>query len=148
VAILFLEKAAGFSLRNKRKLKKWICETVEKEKRVCGDISFVFETDEAVYLVNTEYLQHDWYTDVISFDYNEGKRVNGDIIISVDRVRENAARFGVTPEEEMRRVIIHGVLHLIGYEDGSEEERKNMTRLENKYLALWQKSEKIEDGKV
>jgi rRNA maturation RNase YbeY len=148
VAILFLEKAPGFSLKNKRKLKKWICRTIEAEKRRCGDISFVFEQDEEVYRVNLEYLQHDWYTDVISFDYNEGKKVNGDIIISVDRIKENAGKFGVTAGEEMRRVMIHGVLHLLGYEDHRKEEREKMTGLENKYLALWQNIEGKEDGKV
>jgi len=148
VAILFLEKAPGFSLKNKRKLKKWICRTIEAEKRICGDISFVFEQDEEVYRVNLEYLQHDWYTDVISFDYNKGKKVNGDIIISVDRIKENAGKFGVTAREEMRRVMIHGVLHLLGYEDHSKEEREKMTGLENKYLALWQNIEGKEDGRI
>jgi rRNA maturation RNase YbeY len=141
VAVLFLEKAPGYTLKDKRKIKRWIRRTIETEKSLCGDISFVFEQDEEVYRINVEYLQHDWYTDVISFEYNEGKRVNGDIIISVDRVKENAGRYGVTVEEEMKRVMIHGVLHLLGYEDGSVEERENMTVLENKYLALWQNIE-------
>jgi len=148
LAILFLEKSPGFTLRKKRKLKKWIRETVQMENRFCGDITFVFECDEEVYRINLKYLKHDWYTDVISFDYGEENKVGGDIIISVDRVRENANKYEVSFEKEIRRIMIHGILHLAGYDDGNEEEKKRMTRLEDKYLALWQKMEEQEDGKV
>ncbi len=113
---------------------------------MCGDITFVFENDEEVYQVNLKYLDHDWYTDVISFDYNQGERVNGDIIISVDRVKENAKTYGVRWEEEMRRVMIHGVLHLIGYEDDTVGKKEAMRKKEDKYLALWEKmGEKTQD---
>lgn len=148
MAILFLEKAPGFTLRKKRELKKWVKEAVALENRNFGDITFVFESDEEVYKVNVEYLGHDWYTDVISFDYKLGEEVGGDIIISVDRVRENAVKYNVDFEQEIRRVMIHGVLHLAGYDDGTGEERKNMMRLEDKYLALWRKMEEQKDGKV
>ena len=146
MAVLFLEKAPGFILQKKRDLKKWVRETVMNENRLPGDITFVFENDEEVYKVNVEYLQHDWYTDVISFDYNEGRRVNGDIIISVDRVKENAAKFGTDPEEELRRVMIHGVLHLLGYEDDTDEKKEIMRRREDKYLEEWKKTEGDQQG--
>jgi len=113
---------------------------------MCGDITFVFENDEEVYRVNLKYLDHGWYTDVISFDYNQGERINGDIIISVDRVKENAEKYGVRREEEMRRVMIHGVLHLIGYEDDTAAKKEAMRKKEDKYLALWEKTgEKMQD---
>ncbi len=148
MAILFLEKTPGFTLRKKRELKKWIKDAVASENRICGDITFVFESDEKVYRVNVEYLGHEWYTDVISFNYQTGEEVGGDIIISVDRVRENALKYDVAFELELRRVMIHGVLHLAGYDDGTEEERRNMMRLEDKYLDLWRKKEEKKDGKV
>ena len=116
------------------------------ENRLPGDITFVFENDEQVYKVNVEYLQHDWYTDVISFDYNEGRHINGDIIISVDRVKENAAKFYTDPGDELRRVMIHGVLHLLGYEDDTEEKKEKMRRKEDKYLAEWKKTEGDQQG--
>ena len=140
MAVQFLEKAPEYHPKGKRKLKNWIRETVEKENRRCGAITFVFEKEEEVYRMNVAYLDHDWYTDVISFDYSEGETVNGDVIISVERVRENSKKYGVSEEEEMRRVMIHGVLHLLGYEDDNEKKKKRMREKEDHYLSLWEKT--------
>ena len=139
MAVTFHEKAHAFQLKNKRFLKKWVKQTIEEEHYIPGDITFVFETDEEVYRVNLKYLDHNWYTDVISFDYNDGSVINGDIIISVERVKENAKKYKVKNEEEVRRVMIHGVLHLCGYDDQEAGEKENMRRLENKYLEVWEK---------
>ena len=139
MAIILKENAPYFHINNKRKLKQWIKESVVNENYIPEGINFVFDTDEVVYKVNVKFLKHDWYTDVISFDYNKGKKIYGDILISVDRVMDNAKKFGVTMEVEMRRVMIHGVLHLCGYSDETEEERKLMKKTEDKYLCLWEK---------
>ena len=87
--------------------------------------------------MNREYLNHNYFTDVITFDYSEGESVSGDIFISIDQVRENAKIFAVTEEEELRRVMIHGVLHLIGFRDSTEAEKKVMQKMENDALHLW-----------
>jgi len=87
--------------------------------------------------MNKEYLQHDYFTDVISFDYSEGIIISGDIFISIDRIRENAGNMNISMQNEIRRVVGHGVLHLIGFEDGTVSERKNMTREEDKFLKFF-----------
>ena len=144
MAVYFHEKAPSFHIKDKKKLKQWIKESVVGEHFVVGDINFVFETDENVYQANVKYLNHDWYTDVISFDYKEGKIINGDILISVDRVEDNAAKYGVSKEREIQRVMIHGVLHLCGYDDDTEKERDKMRKLEDLYLRLMEKIMKKE----
>ncbi|MCD6202023.1 MAG: rRNA maturation RNase YbeY [Bacteroidales bacterium] len=144
MAVYFHEKAPSFHIKDKKKLKQWIKESVVGEHFVVGDINFVFETDEKVYQANVKYLNHDWYTDVISFDYKEGKIINGDILISVDRVEDNAAKYGVSKEREIQRVMIHGVLHLCGYDDDTEKERDKMRKLEDLYLRLMEKIMKKE----
>ena len=139
MAVTFHEKAPAFHLKYKKYLKKWVKQSIVWEHYIPGDINFVFETDEEVYRINVKYLNHDWYTDVISFDYNEENVINGDIIISIERVRENSEKLNLNYEDELRRVMIHGVLHLCGYDDKSTMERKNMRKLENKYLKVWEK---------
>ncbi len=142
MAVSFHEKSPAFKLNNKKLLKQWIKETIVKEHYIPGDINFVFDTDEKVYQANVKYLHHDWLTDVIAFEYNEGVKINGDILISVERVRENAEKYGVSAEEELRRVMIHGVLHLCGYEDKDKAQQEGMRKKENRYLDLWEKIRK------
>jgi len=120
---------------------------VEREGKKCGTITILIERDEEVHKINKQYLDHDWLTDVIAFDYNEGSVVNGDIVISAERVRENAKTYREEEEEEMRRVMIHGVLHLIGYEDDTPEKKREMRKKEDEYLKRWKKKEK-KDGRV
>ncbi len=106
-----------FNLKNKQVYKKWLTAIIENEGKKAGDISYVFCSDEYLLDLNKQYLNHDTYTDIITFDYAEGNKTSGDIFISIDRVKENAGKFNVTFEEELLRVMAHGVLHLMGYKD-------------------------------
>ncbi|MBP3254493.1 MAG: rRNA maturation RNase YbeY [Bacteroidales bacterium] len=123
-------------LKQKLKLKKWIKSVIEGHGKKCGTVSYLFTTDEKVLQINKQYLNHDFYTDIITFDYTENDTVNGDIFISTDRVRENAVTFNTTFDQELHRVIIHGVLHLIGFKDHSDKEQKIMRQKEDEALCL------------
>lgn len=136
MAITFSNNDIKFSLKEKTRLKKWITQVVEKQKKRVGDIGYLFCDDEYILQVNREYLDHDTYTDIITFDYVEGDVISGDILISIDRVGENAKSFGVDFEQELHRVIIHGVLHLLGGKDKTPAEVEAMRKKENSALAL------------
>lgn len=120
----------------KRETTRWIKKVATTYGRKVGEIGYMFVNDEKILEVNNEYLGHDYYTDVITFDYCEGDILNGDIVISLDTVRTNAEKFGKTYEEELYRVIIHGILHLCGINDKGPGEREIMEENENKALAL------------
>ena len=120
----------------KRETTRWIKKVAATYGRKVGEIGYMFVNDEKILEVNNEYLGHDYYTDVITFDYCEGNILNGDIVISLDTVRTNAEKFGKTYEEELYRVIIHGILHLCGINDKGPGEREIMEENENKALAL------------
>lgn len=120
----------------KRETTRWIKAVAATHNRKVGEIGYMFVNDEKILEVNNEYLGHDYYTDVITFDYCEGNILNGDIVISLDTVRTNAEKFGKTYEDELYRVIIHGVLHLCGINDKGPGEREIMEENENKALAL------------
>lgn len=107
---------------------------LNKEAKILGDISIIFVSDPYLLEMNQKYLNHDYYTDIITFDYCDMNIVSGDLFISVDRVQDNAEIFNVDLLTELHRVMIHGVLHLCGYKDKTEEEERNMRELENKYL--------------
>ncbi len=124
-----------FSVWNEGKVLKWIENAIAEEGKSLGEISYVFCTDEHLLGVNRQYLKHDFYTDIITFDYCEGDIIAGDMMISRDRVEENANEFGVEFENELHRVMIHGVLHLCGYKDKNPEDTKLMREKENYYLA-------------
>ena len=119
----------------KRETTAWIKQVAQSYGKKVGDIGYMFVDDEKILEVNREYLQHDYYTDIITFDYCEDDELNGDLVISLDTVRTNAELFGKTYEEELYRVIIHGVLHLIGINDKGPGEREIMEAAENKALA-------------
>lgn len=106
------------------------------EIKTLGDISIIFCSDNYILDVNLRYLHHDYFTDVITFDYCEGNRLSGDLFISVDSVRENAVEFGTEFDDELHRVIVHGLLHLIGYDDHTLEDQKLMREKEDYYLGL------------
>ena len=125
-----------FNYKERRRTSKWLKLVAESEIRRLGDISVIFCSDPYILDVNLKYLQHDYYTDIITFDYCEGDTISGDLFISVDSVRENAAFYKTEFEEELNRVIVHGVLHLIGYDDHSEADKKEMRSKENYYLSL------------
>ena len=120
----------------KRDTSAWIKAVAASYGRKVGEIGYLFVDDEKILEVNREYLGHDYYTDVITFDYDEDDTVSGDIVISLDTVRSNAQLFGKTYEEELYRVIIHGILHLCGINDKGPGEREIMEENENKALAL------------
>ena len=120
----------------KRETTAWIKQVAQSYGKKVGDIGYMFVDDEKILEVNREDLQHDYYTDIITFDYCEDDELNGDLVISLDTVRTNAELFGKTYEEELYRVIIHGVLHLIGINDKGPGEREIMEAAENKALAL------------
>ena len=120
----------------KRDTTAWIRRVAATYGRKVGEIGYLFCDDEKILEVNREYLQHDYYTDIITFDYDEGDVINGDLVISLDTVRSNAGLFGKTYEEELYRVIIRGILHLCGINDKGPGEREIMEAAENKALAM------------
>ena len=120
----------------KRDTSAWIKRVAESYGKKCGDIAYIFCNDEKILEVNKEYLQHDYYTDIITFDYCEEETINGDLFISLDTVRTNAEMLGVEYVQELHRVIIHGILHLCGIDDKGEGEREIMEAAEDKALAM------------
>ena len=115
---------------------EWIKAVAATYKKRVGEIAYIFCSDEKILEVNRQYLQHDYYTDIITFDYCEGNRLSGDLFISLDTVRTNAEQFGSDYETELHRVIIHGILHLCGINDKGPGEREVMEAAENKALAM------------
>ncbi len=137
MAIRFSVQSGDFELPEAPKVQKWLSEVVKRRGKSVGNINYLFCGDEYLLGVNRQYLQHDTYTDIITFDYVAGGLVSGDIMISVERVGENATGFGVPFKQELHRVIVHGVLHLLGQGDKSEAEAAEMRRQEEEALALW-----------
>lgn len=135
--ISFHTEDIKFNLKNKAILKKWIVAVIKKKKRKAGELNFIFCSDEHLLGINRQYLDHDTYTDIITFDYskeNPKQPVSGDIFISIDRVGENAEKFSKSFENELHRVIIHGTLHLLGYKDKTKAAKEEMTKEEDKCL--------------
>lgn len=125
-----------FRFKSKRFTSQWLKVVAESEIRKLGAVNVIFCSDNYILDINQRYLQHDYFTDIITFDYCEGNVLSGDLFISVDSVRENALFYGTEFEDELNRVIVHGVLHLIGYDDHSEEDIVMMRSKENFYLDL------------
>ncbi len=126
-----------FTLENEEAISGWISNVIKSEDKKEGEINYIFCDDEYLLEINKEHLQHDYYTDIISFDYSVGNEINGDMFISVDRVKENAEDFNVTFEEELKRVIVHGVLHYCGYKDKLEADELLMRSKEDEKLAMF-----------
>lgn len=124
------------SLKKRTILKQWIKAIVENNKKEVGEISYIFCSDEQLLEINKEFLNHDYYTDIITFDYSETDVVSGDLFISIERIQDNAKTLKTSYQEELHRVIIHGVLHLLGYKDKTEEESENMRKLEDECLLI------------
>ncbi|MCH9660860.1 MAG: rRNA maturation RNase YbeY [Bacteroidetes bacterium] len=125
-----------FELENSKQVSTWIKDVILKEKFVLGEITYIFCDDEYLHKINLQFLNHDTFTDIISFDNTLGNEVHGEIYISVERVKDNALQYEVTFEEELNRVMIHGVLHFCGYTDKSEEESLVMRLKEDECLLL------------
>lgn len=127
-----------FKLKKQEKISKWIQSVIEQEGCSLGEISYVFCDDKYLHAINVAYLKHDTLTDIISFDYSLGKQLHGEMYISIERVIENAKEYGVSFENELLRVIIHGVLHYMGYTDKTEEDKQIMRKKEDKYVASFE----------
>jgi rRNA maturation RNase YbeY len=121
---------------SRRLTSAWVKAVADSYGKRVGEIAYIFCDDEKILEVNREYLEHDYYTDIITFDYSEGKRIAGDLFISLDTVASNAEQFGRPYEEELHRVIIHGILHLCGIKDKEPGEREQMEQAENQALEL------------
>lgn len=122
-------------LQNRARLKRYIKNLFKTEEKCLDSLSYIFCTDEYLLTINKQFLQHDFYTDIITFDLSfNNQATTGEIYISIDRVKDNAHRMGVTVKEELHRVIFHGALHLCGYEDKTVKARKKMTQKEDYYI--------------
>lgn len=126
-----------FELGNERQYETWLGRVIESEGKAEGEINYIFCDDEYLLQKNIEFLNHDTLTDIISFDYTMGNLISGDIFISVERVKDNAADFNVTFEEELKRVMVHGILHYCGYKDKTEEESALMRHKEDEKKLLF-----------
>lgn len=126
-----------FTLVDEYKYTSWIGAILESEGFIEGEINYIFCTDEYVHKINVDYLDHDTYTDIISFDYTDGKIISGDIFISIDRVRDNALDLGVLFSNELLRVMSHGILHYCGYLDKTDEEERTMRSKEDEKIRLF-----------
>ncbi len=136
--VAFYFEDTDFKLRHKTRIKEWLRLVAESEVFTLGNISVILCSDNYILDINQKYLQHDYFTDIITFDYSEGGRISGDLFISVDSVRENSVEYETEFEDELHRVIVHGILHLIGYDDYTEDEIKTMRSKEDYYLSLFE----------
>ena len=123
-----------YQLCHRRKIKSWLTSIAKEEKKEIGELNFLFVDDELMLKYNKKYLKHDYYTDVITFDSSENNIINGDIIVSIERVIENAQKFKTEIDQELRRVMVHGLLHLLGYNDKTKNDIKTIRSKENYYL--------------
>lgn len=135
--INFFNEDIKFNLKEKKALRDWIRYISLSYGKRIGEINYIFTSDQYILEINKKYLQHNYFTDIITFNYNEGNIVSGDIFISVETVSKNSIVFHTNPEDEMRRVIIHGLLHLIGFDDADDQLQKLMRQEEDKSLLIF-----------
>ncbi len=138
--ITFQAEEIKFTLKEKTRHKTWLAKLAAKEKHSISELNYIFCSDEYLHKVNLEYLNHDTYTDIITFDNSEDKKnkiIEGDIFISIDRVKENANKFETNPDDELHRVMAHGLLHLMGYKDKSSKDSALMREKEEEGIALF-----------
>lgn len=126
-----------FTLENEEAIAKWLSDVIVSENKKEGEINYIFCDDEYLHKINLEYLNHDTLTDIISFDYTVGNELHGDVFVSVERVQDNAIDFNVPFEVELRRVLVHGILHYCGYKDKGEKEELVMRAKEDEKLAMF-----------
>ncbi|HEK19231.1 MULTISPECIES: rRNA maturation RNase YbeY [unclassified Mucilaginibacter] len=135
-AINFFEEDIAYKLKNKTAVRKWITDTIKEEGYQLSELNYIFCSDEYLLQINRQYLDHDTYTDIVTFDNSEKPGfIVSDIFISIERIRDNAEKFSVTETQELHRVLIHGALHLLGYKDKTAADKKKMTAKEDFYLA-------------
>jgi len=134
--VSFHSEQTDYSISNENQISDWLVSVCKKEGKTLAEISIILCSDDYLLEVNRKHLNHDYYTDVITFDYSESPHVSGDIFISIDRVQENAGSFGVEMVDELHRIIVHGILHLLGYTDKTSSSKEEMTSKEDFYLSL------------
>ena len=139
IMVSYFFEDTNFKFNRRRLTSQWLKFTAESEIKRIGQVNIIFCSDNYILDINQKYLQHDYFTDIITFDYCEGKTLSGDLFISVDTVRENAIFYGTEFDDELNRVIVHGLRQLIGYDDHSEEDQKTMRSKEDYYLAQREK---------
>ena len=140
--MIYFNYETDFELDNETSYEKWISTIIQSEEKEEGEINYIFCDDDYLLKINVDYLDHDTLTDIISFDYSEGNFLQGDIFISIERVRENAAEFNTIFEEELKRVMAHGILHYCGYKDKSEEESLAMRQKEEEKIKMFHVEQK------
>lgn len=132
--MIYFHSETDFILKEQQKFASWIAACITSFDKEVGELNYIFLNDERLLKMNQEYLGHDTLTDIITFDYCENEYISGDIFISVERVEQNAEKFEVLFEEELKRVMIHGVLHLLGFNDKTAKEKEKMRDLENRCI--------------
>jgi rRNA maturation RNase YbeY len=136
--IIFFNEDIDFKFQHKMLTKRWLKKVAETEGFKVNNLNYIFCTDEYLHKINVEYLAHDTYTDIITFDNSEDEdTIEGDIFVSIERVKENAQELSNSFDEEFKRVLVHGLLHLCGYHDHTDEEEAEMRALESKYLLIF-----------
>ncbi|MCL2649515.1 MAG: rRNA maturation RNase YbeY [Candidatus Azobacteroides sp.] len=138
MAIIYQSNNIKFPKIKRREISNWIKSVATSYDKKIGEIAYIFCSDEKILEINMQYLNHDYYTDIITFDYSEGEIISGDLFISLDTVRSNAEKFSTEYSEELCRVIIHGILHLCGFKDKSVEDAKVMRQKEDEALLMCQ----------
>ena len=140
--IAFKAEGVPNAFRDRTRLQRWLMSVARDHGHSINELNYVLLTDEALLVYNRRYLDHDEYTDVITFDGQNGIGVSGDVLISYDRIKENAATYAVPTQHELRRVMVHGLLHLLGHGDKTKARREAMRSLEDKYLARFRRTRK------
>lgn len=136
--IRFFTEDVAYTLPQKQLTRQWLSQEAKREGYAVGDLNYIFCSDEYLLQVNRDYLQHDYYTDIITFDQSQaGGKIEGDVFVSVERVADNAGQLGVPAGQEMRRVLAHGLLHLCGYHDKTDDDVKQMRAKEDEWMAKW-----------
>lgn len=136
--INFFNEDVDFKLKGKNNFKVWLKKVAEKEGFKIKDLNYIFCSDEYLHKINVDYLDHDTFTDIITFDNSEDEiSIEGDIFVSIERVKENSQTLNTVFDEELKRVIVHGLLHLCGYDDHSVEDKAEMRRLEGEYILIF-----------
>lgn len=134
MAIIYQAEGVKFPDIKRRQISAWIKAVAKEHNRLVGDISYIFCSDDKILEVNKQYLNHDYYTDIITFDYSEGNIISGDLFISLDTVRSNSEKYNTDYSEELLRVIIHGILHLCGFKDKTKKDEQIMREKENESI--------------
>jgi len=139
LSIIFHKEGINFDIRERRKIRQWIKKVIENEGKKLGELNVILTGDKELLELNKTYLSRKYLTDVITFEYNQEKKISGDIYISVERIRENALKFNERVDREILRVIIHGILHLMGYKDKKDEDQTKMRQREDECLYMFDK---------